>query len=136
VIFARLSWLPIALALCACAASPPAPVASAVDPAVVKQAAVTPAPAATATGSAAAPTATDANRESVLKQARTQGYKAQRRDGQTVYCRKEGTIGTRFEKTVCLNEDELVQVSKERAATQQDAMNHSQTCSGMGCRAN
>lgn len=136
-IFARLALLSIALAFCACAASPPAPpVASAATPVVATQAAVTPAAPATPTAATATATTTDSNRESVLRQARTQGYKAQQRNGQTIYCRREGTIGTRFEKTVCLSEDELVEVSLQRAAAQQDAMNHAQTCSGPGCRTN
>lgn len=47
-------------------------------------------------------------RQRYLKLAKSRGYKLQKRDGQTVYCRSEAPIGSRFERQSCLTEDVLV----------------------------
>ncbi len=45
--------------------------------------------------------------ESQAKLLRAAGYKAEVRNGQTIYCRKEAQLGSRFESKVCGTADEL-----------------------------
>jgi hypothetical protein len=45
--------------------------------------------------------------EEQTKRLRALGYKPEVHDGVTVFCRKEMPLGTRFEKKVCGNGDEI-----------------------------
>lgn len=45
--------------------------------------------------------------EEQTKRLRAMGYKLEVHDGVTVFCRKEMPLGTRFEKKVCGNGDEI-----------------------------
>ncbi len=49
--------------------------------------------------------ATDA--ATVAKQAKTLGYSPRTRDGKTVYCKRDASIGTKIETVKCLDEDQM-----------------------------
>jgi len=67
-------------------------------------------PTAAAPAAAAAPKADDP--AALAKAAATQGYKPRQRDGKTVYCRKESKVGTRFESTTCITQEQVAAVVK------------------------
>lgn len=100
------------------AADPPAPApTAAVTPAA------TPAATAAAAGSAANSAKADAAPKSDVTEAQTKalrsaGYKPEVSKGQTLYCRREAQIGTRFESKVCGTYEEIqrsIQNSQELA---------------------
>lgn len=91
-------------------------------------AAVAPAAAATATVTA------DEARAKLYKQARSRGYKRMTVKGDLMFCRNEATMGSRFEKAVCLNEAALASALKHEADTQADInAGRSGACAGQGC---
>jgi hypothetical protein len=50
------------------------------------------------------------------------GYKPELRHGETYYCRREATLGSRFESKVCATAAELAQVKVDS----EDAVNDAQ----------
>jgi hypothetical protein len=110
-------------ALCLCAFSPsfaeePQPTAAQADAAAATTAAnsaVAAAPAPAADAKLAAPTVADkaaadkAALDAEIKKMRGRGYKPLVRNGQQLYCRSEGEIGSHFERTRCNTMDELKQ---------------------------
>jgi hypothetical protein len=106
-------------ALCLCAfsssfAEEPQPPAGQAD-AAAATAAVAAAPAAAADAKPDAATAADkaaadkAALDAEIKKMRGRGYKPLVRNGQQLYCRSEGEIGSHFERTRCNTMDELKQ---------------------------
>jgi uncharacterized membrane-anchored protein len=104
-------------ALCLCASSSsfaeePQPPAAQADSAA---AAVAAAPATAADAKPVAPTVADkaaadkAALDAEIKKMRGRGYKPLVRNGQQLYCRSEGEIGSHFERTRCNTMDELKQ---------------------------
>jgi hypothetical protein len=89
------------------------------------QPAANPAPPPTAAAQAAA-------RAALLKKGRMLGYHPVERNGQTVYCHNEAPLGSRFEKTSCLSEDDLAAAMQRRDAMQDD-MTRPGTCGRAGC---
>ena len=138
----NLSFRPIALSgVCvlmgACATNHPS-VAPAPAPASAPTAAPAPATAPAATpAAAAAPSGDTTNPDSKVKRIYLedktltndevrklfeQGYKPTSRNGEVYYCRREATLGTRFEKTICRTADQMKQQeqqAKELAAEKQ-----------------
>jgi hypothetical protein len=83
------------------AAEPPAaPTSGAPAAAPPTQASSAPAPV-SATDSAA-----------IAKAAHSLGYKAHQNDGKTVYCKRETKVGTSFQTTTCLTEDQVMATVK------------------------
>jgi hypothetical protein len=82
------------------AAEPPASTTSTV-PAAVAVAQTPKAPVAVASDSAA-----------IAKAAHSMGYKTRQRDGKTVYCKTDTSVGTSFRSTTCLTEDEVTAAVK------------------------
>ena len=104
----------------ALAADPPAPPAQSAAAATTSAAPPTSAAATAPAVPTAAPTAakTDAatnngRTETQVKTLRSAGYKPEMHNGQTLWCRRETQVGTRFEKKTCGTADELEQLTKE-----------------------
>jgi len=93
------------LTLAVSAAEPQAPPSA--NPATATASA---APTAAVPAASAAPKADDP--AALAKAAATQGYKPRQRDGKTVYCRKESKVGTRFESTTCITQEQVAAVVK------------------------
>jgi hypothetical protein len=77
----------------------------------------TTAPASAASTDAAKPSANnDASKGATPEQdklLRAAGYKPQTRDGHTLYCRNESTIGTRFQSKVCGTAADLAEQTRQ-----------------------
>lgn len=85
------------------------------------------APAATAPAAPAAPKGPSAD---TIKKAKSAGYRAKLKSGQTVFCKDITPIGTHFPEEHCLAENQLLmELDKEQAARDQMG-NH--TCSSGG----
>jgi hypothetical protein len=93
--------------------------------AATSNATATPAPVATTTTTteqAAKPEVTDAQ----IKEMRSAGYKVQTRKGQTLFCKSEAQIGTRFESQVCGSYDEIKKTTQNsQDFTKQMQVQHS-----------
>jgi hypothetical protein len=128
----RSSSLIFALALCVAAASaawpsedPPQPTPDSPSPSASPSSPVSAAPAesasehsATAPGATAATAANaaamakpgsgkDAGTEQQIRELRSRGFKAENRNGTTVWCRTETTMGSRFTTKKCATADDL-----------------------------
>jgi hypothetical protein len=68
------------------------------------------APAASTAASVAAASAPDAG--AIAKAAHSLGYKSRQHDGKTIYCRSETKVGTSFQTTTCLTEDQVTATVK------------------------
>ncbi len=90
------------------AAEPPAP-ASPAAPSL---------PAAIAPGSAPAPTV---DAKAIASAAHSLGYKARQHEGKTIYCKSESKVGTSFQTTTCLSEDQVMATVK-RAEGNRDSV--------------
>jgi len=109
----------VILSLAGCASTPPAPAAAA-----------TAAPAAASTSAAPAAAPALSSQDAAVKDALKHGYKVTAVNGNTMYCREEAVIGTRFPQRTCLNPDQLYQAMKDREA--QQALYRQQTLCGGG----
>jgi hypothetical protein len=88
----------------------------------------------TTTTTAAVSTSAPVLTEETLKQVRARGYKQRVRNGKSVYCRNEKSIGSRFEETVCIPESEIAAVLKlEQQRQSEIARNRGRNCTGDGC---
>lgn len=94
--------LSVLLAAVTClAGEPPAPAPTAAPAAApAKPASTAPAPV-SASDSAA-----------IAKAAHSLGYKAHEHDGKTLYCKQESKVGTNFQTTTCLTEDQVMATVK------------------------
>jgi hypothetical protein len=62
------------------------------------------------------------------------GYRAKVRDGETVYCRKEKVLGTRFPEEFCFNRLQLKEIERRKRSMQDDVARNQRTCStGSAC---
>jgi hypothetical protein len=135
----------MALALGPCYAQSPAP-SSAPAAAATSSSASTP----QSTTSSAAPASTSAASSSasstdstptgpspdLIKKARNEGFKPEvQKNGETIYCYKDASLGTRFETKKCVNADQL-KAEIQRRQDQKDSLGRLRTCTGAGCGAN
>ncbi|HEY1313233.1 MAG TPA: hypothetical protein VGE92_05120 [Steroidobacteraceae bacterium] len=103
----------------ALAADPPSPPAqnatAAATPAApaVSSASTSPATPAAAPTAAKTDAATSGSTETQVKTLRAAGYKPETHNGQTLWCRREAQIGTRFETKSCGTADDLERQTKE-----------------------
>jgi len=109
-------------------------------PAAVPGAVAAPSAVAASGGAAAQSVATDSassaqatSPDAILKAARSMGYKPQHHNAQSVYCRNEAPLGSRFEHSVCLTEDQVVAAIKNTAATQDYLRTATGQCAGNTC---
>jgi hypothetical protein len=68
----------------------------------------------------------------LVKKGRLLGYRPVVKSGHTFYCRNEAPLGSRFEKTSCLNEDGLAQALQQSASMRED-MTRPHNCGAAGC---
>jgi hypothetical protein len=142
---ASLGYLIAALALSPCHAQSPA-ASSAPPAAATSSSASTP----QSTTSSAAPAGSSAASSSasstdstpagpspdLIKKARAEGFKPEvQKSGETLYCSKDASLGTRFETKKCINADQL-QAEIQRRQDQRDSIGRLRTCTGKGCGAN
>jgi hypothetical protein len=105
-------------------------------PTVAAPAAATPAPSASPSAPAATASSTAASNSAAtpsadtLKQARKAGYYTKVRAGQTFFCKKDATIGTRLATEKCFDEDQLA-TQLELNQAQRDQLRNS-SCGGSG----
>jgi hypothetical protein len=112
--------LSVGIASQALAADPPAPPAQNAAAATTSAAPSAPAAATAAAAPTAAPTAakTDAatsngGTEAQVKTLRSAGYKPEKHNGQTLWCRRETQLGTRFATKSCGTAEDLERQTKE-----------------------
>jgi hypothetical protein len=70
---------------------------------------------------------------SVSKKAREAGWHPETHNGETVYCREDPQIGSRFTTRRCVHETQLL-VQLEQAQAQRDALKNG-SCNGAACSA-
>jgi hypothetical protein len=116
-------------------AQPATPATPSTSSSSTQPAASTPAPAAANASSASANSSTPAApSEDFIKKARNEGFKPEvQKNGETLFCRKDASLGTRFETKKCLNQDQVQQVIY--AAQDQRNNLRPRTCQGAGCGA-
>jgi hypothetical protein len=115
---------PVAPAEATAPASVPAPAASATPESPAAPAA-TPAPVA-----AAAPA--EAAKAEEFKPPKD--YKVKTRKGETVYCRSQTTVGTRFPTEYCFTQLDLERIEKNKRSMQQDVSMRTKMCTtGSAC---
>jgi hypothetical protein len=142
---ASLGYLIAALALSPCHAQSPA-ASSAPPAAATSSSASTP----QSTTSSAAPASSSAASSSasstdsapagpspdLIKKARNEGFKPEvQKNGETMYCYKDASLGTRFETKKCINADQL-KAEIQRRQDQRDSLHGLRSCTGAGCGAN
>ena len=61
-------------------------------------------------------------------------YKVKTREGQTVYCRSQTTVGTRFPTEFCFTQVDLERIEKNKRSMQQDVSMRTKMCTtGSAC---
>jgi hypothetical protein len=106
--------------------------ASDADDAAATAALIAKANAAAAKAAASAP-AKAANEASVAKKAREAGWRPEAHNGETVYCRDDAQVGSRFPTRRCVHESQLL-VLLDQAQADKDSLK-SVGCSGGACSA-
>jgi hypothetical protein len=89
----------------------------------------------TATASKAASSETNASSEpsqAVLKEARREGLKPKKRNGVTVYCHTDATVGTHFETEKCYDQEHMEMLVQQRQ-DQRNVMQQPGACTGSSC---
>ena len=89
----------------------------------------------TAAASKPASSATDASSEpspEVLKEARREGLKPKKRNGVTMFCQRDKSIGTNFETEKCYDQQHMEMLVEQRQ-DQRNVMQQSVGCSGSTC---
>jgi hypothetical protein len=86
------------------------------------------------TGSESAATNTPSSEPSpeLVKEARREGFRPKKRDGVTLFCHTDATLGTRFETEKCVNQAQLQTVVQQRE-DQRNVMRQQGACTGSNC---
>jgi hypothetical protein len=90
-------------------AAEPAPAPGTAAP---TRASTAPAPAAAPSTSASPAPVSASDSSAIAKAAHSLGYKSHQQEGKTVYCKKESKVGTSFQTTTCLTEDQVMATVK------------------------
>lgn len=61
------------------------------------------------------------------------GYKLRIKDGRKYYCTKEAVLGSHFEKTICLTEEQVAEVEARRQQQRDDLEKAQKACGGRMC---
>ena len=61
------------------------------------------------------------------------GYSTKKKGDQTLYCRKETPIGTRFASEYCFTQEQLQRIGKSSQSMRDDVARRQKTCSGASC---
>ena len=123
----------ISLSLASCTSLPPA--AAPTPAAVAPSAPTTNTTAATASPNTSAVPEDEARvklAQDLEHRAKMMGYHVQKRADKVVYCREEGTIGTRFTRSVCVTPEGLAEALRQ-AQEVQDALQRGNACVGTAC---
>lgn len=66
-----------------------------------------------------------------------QDFRPRKKGGQTLYCKSETVLGSRFPKELCMTEDQLRQYALDAAAMRRELGQHQAMCTGAaGCGSN
>lgn len=118
--------------------SPPPTATSATSPSSSTPSSSTPsssAASASTTATTTAPSAPEGPSPELIKKARAEGFKPEvQKNGETMFCYKDASIGTHFETKKCIHADELQAVIDQRI-DQRNGLNSLRTCAGAGCGA-
>jgi hypothetical protein len=108
--------------------SPPAPSSSATAPATAGTDSATTAskPASSASASSSEPS------PEVLKEARREGFKPKKRDGVTMFCYSDASLGTKFVTEKCFDQHHMEMLVQQRE-DQRNLMKQQGACSGANC---
>ncbi len=132
---AAASCTTLALMAAGCAstsAQPPAAPVASPPPAAATAAQVTPTSQSAALSDKAA--AAVGTHDALVKSARTMGYKLrQDKNGDPIYCHTEAELGSRFEKTSCITEDNMKQRIQDMIETQEYMRTAPNRCAGSTC---
>lgn len=121
----QMSILVLVCGLAGCAAAPEAPQTSPAKLATTSQ----PAPGSTTT---AATPAGDSAKTVDVKQRVPPGYRAATKEGVLVYCKSTATLGSRFEKEVCLTPEAYKELEATSERNRQDLKKAIGICGGSG----
>lgn len=138
--FALLASLLVLTAAAAtpCAAQSPTPPASSSTapsaPSTAAPASSTTAPSAAAKSdtSTAAPSDSSEPSPDTLRMARKEGFKAKKRDGKTLFCYTDASLGTKLPSEKCYNQAEMEQQVQLRRE-QREQLGHAGACAGAAC---
>lgn len=64
------------------------------------------------------------------------GYKLRVKDGKKYYCTREAVLGSKFEKTICLTEEQVAEVEQRRQQQRDDLEKAQKACGGKMCTGN
>jgi hypothetical protein len=68
-----------------------------------------------------------------VKQARKEGFRPKKqRNGETLYCYSDASLGTHFVTEKCFNQAQLVE-EIQRRKDQRDVLGHPGACTGASC---
>ncbi len=90
--------------------------------------AVTPQASPAATSAAQPPASAPAVPKKVLS-----SYKLRIKDGKKYYCTREAVLGSHFEKTVCLTEEQVAEAEQRRQQQRDDLEKAQKACGGKMC---
>jgi hypothetical protein len=107
-------------------ASPPAASSSA---APASSAASPAASSSTASPSSSASNASDEPSPQLLKEARREGFRPKKRNGETQFCYTDKSTGTHFETEKCYNQQQMEQVVQQRQ-DERDQLHQQSACTG------
>jgi len=125
----RILPLLVILAAVPAMAAEPAPEAPAEPASAAAPAATEAAPAAAAAPAEAAAAAAPAEEFRIPA-----GYKKKKRDGETVYCRSQTPVGTRFPTEYCFTKNDLERIEKSKQSMQRDMQLRTKMCTtGSAC---
>jgi hypothetical protein len=121
----------------ASSAKPDASAASSATPPATPSAAAPAAAAPTTPATAAKPAGSETTASSepspeVLKEARREGFKPKKRDGVTLYCFSDRSIGTKFETEKCFDEQHMEMLVQQRQ-DQRNQLGQPVACGGASC---
>jgi hypothetical protein len=117
------------------AASPAKPSSSTTSSSATAPATVAAGTDSTATASKPASSETTASSEpspEVLKEARREGFKPKKRNGVTMFCYTDATLGTRFETEKCFDQAHMEALAQQRQ-DQRNLMQRPGACTGSAC---
>jgi hypothetical protein len=125
------------LAALPCAAQSPAPAAetAAAPPPAADSAPPAPAASSAATGAKDASSATDdaaAPSPELLKEARREGFKPKKRNGVTMFCYSDASLGTHLESEKCFDQHHMEMLVQQRE-DQRNLLRQTSACTGSSC---
>ena len=125
----RWTWVVAVAVLGGCASQPQ----TSAPPAPVAAAEAAPAPAAEATASSKPVEQVQTSQAAAAAFKPPSGYKQKKLGANTVYCKKDTLLGSRFPTEFCFTEDELKEIERRGEDMRLNKQKQSQVCAGGGC---